>query len=77
MSIQLTLARAAFRAAEADWKDHVRHCPRCCRAARSRHWDSLCGAGTSRRQDLRDTRSAVEQERELDKAPMPGQEPLW
>lgn len=77
MSFETTMARAAFRAAETTWKGHVLQCPRCTRAVRARHWDELCSAGAADRREMRETRAALDRERALDKAPMPGQEALF
>jgi hypothetical protein len=77
MSLQLTLARAEERAAEAAWNDHRRHCPLCERATRSRKPGELCTAGARQREALARARAAVKTEQILDKAPIAGQETLF
>ena len=73
MSMQTSLARASARAAEDDWRDHKRACATCQPAARRRAWADLCPDGSRIRADLGHARADLEQQRELDRQPVPGQ----
>jgi hypothetical protein len=76
-SRETTEARAAARAAEANWKAHHGSCPRCTRAVRSRQWDDLCRWGSDIYQEHRNAKTELARNRRLDKLPAPDQEALF
>jgi hypothetical protein len=75
-SMQTRIAQGAARDAEAEWKRHAVHCPRCSRPARDRAAE-LCGPGTVLRNESRRLRRAARHESELDKQVPEVQEPLF
>ncbi len=76
-SLQTTLARAAARAAAAEWKSHRRFCPRCSMASRSRSWPLLCAEGARARRASLAAAGELAWQAELDRRPASGQETLW
>jgi len=70
-------ARIAAQAAEADEKEHRRDCVTCIRAVRQRQPESRCDAGRELDKARRETAAQLKRERDLDKLPIPGQEPLF
>ncbi len=77
VSLQTTLARAAARAAAAEWKSHKRCCPRCSAMSRSRSWPLLCAEGARARGASLAAAGELARQAELDRRPAPGQEALW
>jgi hypothetical protein len=75
--METTLAGAAARHAEHQWKLHLSGCPRCTRAVRSRHWDDLCRSGGSVRAEQLELQRELRRQRELDRQPSPDQEMLF
>ena len=73
MSMQTSLARASARAAEDDWRDHKRACATCQPAARRRAWADLCPDGSRIRRAMYQAMTHLEQQRKLDRQPVPGQ----
>lgn len=69
-------ARFAAQAAETDEKAHRRDCITCIRAVRERRPEDRCGAGREMDKIRRETAARLKRERDLDKLPIPGQEPL-
>jgi len=76
VSRETTEARSIARAAHADWKSHIRSCPACTAAARSRHWAELCGPGGELHKDHRAAAESLAKNRALDKLPSPDQESM-
>ena len=77
MSRETTEARAAARAAEANWRSHHHGCPRCTRAVRACRWDDLCKSGEQYRGVFLDAQAELKWNREQDKLPAPDQEALF
>ena len=76
VSYELTMARADHSAAEKRWKDHRLGCTTCSTASHSRK--SLpCGYGHELLEDRREAAARLRREQELERAPVPGQEPLF
>jgi hypothetical protein len=73
MSLQTTLARASLRDAETAWKRHRAACASCTAAARARKWTHLCDTGFVAHDDVRLAKSELEQSKQADAAPIPGQ----
>jgi len=71
-SAQTRIARAAARDAEAEWKQHAAQCLSC-----SRKGAEPCADGAALRNNVARLRNIARKEAELDKAPAPGQEPLF
>lgn len=77
MSLETTLARAAFTAADDAWKLHKRQCAGCSVAARHRRWDQLCAPGGTLREAQVQASAELKRNRELDRQPSPDQPPLF
>jgi hypothetical protein len=72
VSLQLTLANAAFRNAEDKWRYHRRHCPECAQASH-RRIPTTCSEGDRLREDFETCKADLAEERRMDKLPVPGQ----
>jgi hypothetical protein len=70
-------ARTAAQLAEDEEQRHRRDCFQCIKAVRQRHPDDRCAEGRELDAAKRETAARLRQERELDKAPIPGQEALF
>jgi hypothetical protein len=77
MSIETTLANAEARAAEGRWKWHKQGCPQCSTAQRARKPTQMCPAGGGLYSERTAALGELIRQRELDKAPIPGQEMLF
>jgi len=77
VSYETTIASAKARAAEYEWNDHKRHCPQCAAAGSKRRTDALCAPGRQLREAMQAARSQLSFEREQDKQPIKGEQPLW
>ncbi len=73
MSIETTEAKAAARAAEQAWRSHKPGCPSCS----SRRRVPRCGTGDRLYQDARQLRADAQASSRADKAPGPGDVPLF
>lgn len=76
MSYETTIASAKARAAGHEWKAHRQGCAGCTAAARARKWDGLCALGTTLHHNHRAAQIQLAENRQLDKAPVPGQEAM-
>lgn len=74
MSKETTDARYAARDAERAWKEHKQNCPWCMFPQGQRN---PCAAGKPLRDGMRDAQAEARHQRELDKAPMAGQQSLF
>jgi len=73
MSLQTTLAKASLRNAETAWKQHRTACGSCTTAARARKWTHLCDTGFVAHDNVRLAKSELEQSKQADATPIPGQ----
>lgn len=76
MNMQTSLAQAAARDAETEWKQHAAGCHRCSRLASDRAAEP-CGPGAEIRNEASRLRAVARQEAKLDKAPNPNQGVLF
>jgi hypothetical protein len=71
--METTLARAALRIAEADWKFHLHNCPSCASGQHRRKPELCCGAGALLRQEWKQAQAELDRNRKLDARPIDGQ----
>jgi hypothetical protein len=76
VSLETTTARIAAQAADGEWRRHLAGCPPCTQSRRSRAIEP-CPDGRVLLLAARDANAKFAAQLDLDRQPLPGQEPLF
>jgi len=77
MSRQTEEARQARDIIGDNWRNHRKTCPQCDTAAQSRRPRAMCGTGRAINLEYAGASAAYAREKAADRAPIPGQAPLF